>query len=115
MSPKTLKRVILEMGTGNSLQSRDYTQAAIRAVEDAMHHSSLPLLSSLDIDPQTVEIEVTIGAQEPDKVDIDAVSGALKFGHVTARAVKGGLNVPREGDKAPVVIVNAGLVVRVPV
>ncbi|MEA2775561.1 MAG: hypothetical protein QOF90_967, partial [Acetobacteraceae bacterium] len=35
------KRVILELGTGNDLHGGDYTKAALRAVQDAIHHSSL--------------------------------------------------------------------------
>jgi uncharacterized protein (TIGR02058 family) len=36
-----MKRIILEMGTGNDLYGEDYTKAACRAVNDALHHSSL--------------------------------------------------------------------------
>ena len=32
------KRVILELGTGNDLHGGDYTKAALRAVQDALHH-----------------------------------------------------------------------------
>ena len=32
-----LKRIILELGTGNDLYGEDYTKAAVRAVQDAMH------------------------------------------------------------------------------
>ena len=39
-----MKRLILEMGTGNDLYGEDYTKAANRAVQDALHHSSLVLL-----------------------------------------------------------------------
>ena len=42
----TAKRVILELGAGNDLHGGDYTKAAIRAVQDAIHHSSLPLIRS---------------------------------------------------------------------
>ena len=31
-----LKRVILELGTGNDLHGGDYTKAALRAVQDAL-------------------------------------------------------------------------------
>ena len=37
----TAKRVIIEIGTGNDLHGGDYTKAAVRAVQDAIHHSSL--------------------------------------------------------------------------
>jgi uncharacterized protein (TIGR02058 family) len=44
------KRVILEMGTGNDLHGGDYTKAALRAVQDAIHHSSLSMIRSLGVD-----------------------------------------------------------------
>ena len=56
-----LKRVILEMGTGNDLHGGNYTKAAIRAVQDAIHHSSLGMIRSLGIDSKTMQVEVTIG------------------------------------------------------
>lgn len=110
-----MKRIMLEMGTGNALHSKDYTKAAIRAVQDAMHHSSLTMFRSLDIDPKTAAIELTLAAQEPEKIDLAAVLETLPFGTVTPKPVKGGLNVIDETTGDPVVIVNAGLVVRVPV
>ncbi len=72
-----LKRVILEMGHGNDMHGGDYTKAALRAVQDCIHHSSLPFLRSLDVDPKTMQIEVTIGVQKPDKVDKAAVAASL--------------------------------------
>ncbi len=56
-----LKRVILEMGTGNDLHGGDYTKAAIRAVEDAIHHSSLTMIRTLGVDRNAVCVDVTIG------------------------------------------------------
>ena len=47
------KRVILELGTGNDLHGGDYTKAALRAVQDALHHSSLTMLSTLKVDSKT--------------------------------------------------------------
>ena len=44
------KRVILEMGTGNDLHGGDYTKAAVRAVQDAIHHSSLTLIRTLGLE-----------------------------------------------------------------
>lgn len=108
-----LKRIILEMGTGNDLHGQDYTKAAKRAVQDALHHSSLALFRSLNIDPNEMVIELTIAAQNPDEVDLEAVAATLPYGDVTPRAVKGGLDVPdASGDVA--VIVNAGIAVRLP-
>src|SRR5450631_2480909 len=88
------KRVILELGTGNDLHGGNYTKAAIRAVQDAIHHSSLSMLRSLGVDSKTMRVEVTIGVQQPEAVDIEAVAATLPHGAATVKAVKGGLNVP---------------------
>jgi uncharacterized protein (TIGR02058 family) len=107
------KRVILELGTGNDLHGGDYTKAALRAVQDALHHSSLSMIRSLGIDAKTqMFVEVTVGVQQPDRVDTEAVKATLPHGIVTVKAVKGGLDViDRErGDNA--VIANAAVAVR---
>jgi uncharacterized protein (TIGR02058 family) len=106
------KRVILEMGSGNDLHGGDYTKAAVRAVEDAMHHSSLTFIRTLGVDPRMMQVEVTIGVQRPEKVDAAAVKAALPHGQVTVNVVKGGLDVPDEevGDVA--VIASAAVAVR---
>jgi uncharacterized protein (TIGR02058 family) len=106
------RRVILEMGTGNDLHGGDYTKAALRAVQDALHHSSLTLLRTLKVDPTTaMHVDVTIGVQKPERVDADAVKASLPHGIVSVRVVKGGLDVPDEeiGDVA--VIASAGIAV----
>ena len=89
-----MRRLILEMGTGNDLYGQDYTKAAIRAVQDAMHHSSLTLFKSLALDPQQMQITVTIGVAEPAKVDADQVAKQLPYGEVCVKPVKGGMDVP---------------------
>ena len=109
-----LRRIILEMGTGNDLHGEDYTKAAKRAVQDAMHHSSLGMFRTCGIDPATMQIELTIAAQDPSKVDIDQVSQELPYGQVQAKAVKGGLNVPDHAGEGQTIIVNAGILVRLP-
>ena len=106
------KRVILEMGAGNDLHGGDYTKAAIRAVEDAIHHSSLTMIRTLDVDTKTMQVNVTIGVQQPERVDADRVKSVLPVGQVSVKVVKGGLDVPDEeaGDMA--VIASAAVEVR---
>jgi len=109
-----LKRIILEMGTGTDLRGEDYTKAAKRAVQDAIHHSSLALFSSLEIDPQCMQIELNLAAQEPHKIDLELVAATLPYGTVVPTARKGGLNVFDEVTGQTTIIVNAGVLVRVP-
>lgn len=108
----TLKRVILEMGSGNDLHGRDYTKAAVRAVEDAVHHSSLTMVRTLGIDRDTVRVDVTIGVQRPDRVDAEAVKAALPMGQVMVNVVEGGLDIPDEDADDVVVIASAAVAVR---
>lgn len=89
----TEKRIILEMGTGNDLYGSDYTKAACRAVQDALHHSSIVLFRSLGYDTNNMRVQVTIGVQEPNQVDIARVCAELPRGRAEVTAVYGGLNV----------------------
>ena len=88
-----MKRIILEMGMGNDLYGEDYTKAACRAVEDAIRHSSLILFRSLGFDHADMQVQVTIGVQQPDRVDTAMVAQKLPRGKAEVTAVKGGLNV----------------------
>ena len=89
-----LKRVILEMGTGNDLHGGDYTKAAVR------------------VDIESRQVEVIIGVQQPDKVDKDAVLATLPHGQVTVKAVKGGIDIPDEAGGDFAIIANAAIQVR---
>lgn len=107
-----LKRIILEMGTGNDLHGSDYTKAALRAVQDALHHSSLSVVRTLGVDPNSLRVEVTIGVQRPDKVDAAKVKASLPRGTVTVKVAMGGLDVPAEGAHDAIVIATAAIAAR---
>lgn len=93
-----MHRVIIEMGMGNDLHGMDYTKAAGRAIEDALRHSSLPLFAITGVSHQEMRVQVTIGVQEPDKLDLAALTAKLPRGKAEVRAVHGGLNVPAGGE-----------------
>jgi uncharacterized protein (TIGR02058 family) len=107
------KRVILEMGAGNDLHGGDYTKAAVRAVLDAIHHSSLTFIRTLGLDSRRMQVEVTIGVQRPEQVDAAAVKTALPHGEVTVSVVKGGLDVPDDETGDVAVIASAAVAVRI--
>lgn len=108
----TLRRIITEFGSGNDLHGGDYTKAAVRAVEDAIHHSSLSLIRSLGLDSRSMEVEVTIGVQRPERVDAERVKAALPHGQVSVKLVKGGLDVADETSSDLAVVATAAVTVR---
>ena len=104
-----MKRIILEMGTGNDLYGEDYTKAACRAVEDAIRHSSLILFRSLGFDHADMQVQVTIGVQHPEKVDAELVAQKLPRGTASVRVVKGGLNVVDANNNSCTVVATAAV------
>ena len=93
------RRIILEMGSGNDLYGCDYTKAACRAVQDALHHSSIVLFKSLGYHHLTMRVQVTIGVQQPERVDAAVVAAELPRGRAEVTVVYGGLDVhdPEQG------------------
>jgi uncharacterized protein (TIGR02058 family) len=106
-------RVILELGSGNDLHGSDYTKAALRAVQDALHHSSLTFIRSLQLDKARLDVEVTIGVQRPEQVDLERVKSSLPIGNITVQAVKGGLDVADPENNDAAVIASASIAVRI--
>ncbi len=109
------KRIILEMGTGNDLYGMDYTKAARRAIQDALHHSSIVLFKSLGISHEEMEVRVTIAVEEPDKLDIAALEAELPRGKATVVGVEGGLNVHDADNDQTHVIATAAVEAFVPI
>ena len=95
------------------MHGSDYTKAALRAVQDALHHSSLSFVRSLKIDKTKLDVEVTIGVQRPEQVDLEKVKNSLPVGNITVKAVKGGLDVDDPENKDPAVIASAAIAVRI--
>lgn len=109
------KRLILEMGTGNDLFGGDYTKAACRAVQDALHHSVLSLFRSLGYDTQNMRVQVTIGVQQPDKVDAEIVRAELPRGRPEVKVVFGGLDVHDPEQDTTHVIATAAIEAWLPI
>ena len=107
-----LERVFLEMGAGNDLQGGDYTKAALRAVQDALHHSSIGFVRVLGLERKAMQVEVIIGVQQPEAVDAERVRTSLPHGEVTVRVQPGGMDVPNPDTDSTTVVASAALIVR---
>jgi len=105
----TDQRIIIEMGMGNDLYGMDYQKAAARAIQDALRHSSLPLFETLDLPHDAMRVQVTVGVQEPDKLDCAALAATLPRGRATVQAVKGGLNSTNPDSGNTIVIATAAV------
>ena len=57
-------------------------------------------------------LDVTIGVQRPDQIDLQRIKAALPVGRVTVKAVKGGLDVADPDNDDPAVIASAAVAVR---
>ena len=104
-------RCITEMGMGVDVHGRDATKAARRAVSDAIRHSSLGFFRMVGKTPDDMFVDVTIAVPDPAAVDTKAVAAELPYGTVTVTAVAGGLEIPGEGGRDPILIANAAVIV----
>ena len=113
------KRFIIELGTGIDLHGADVTEAACRAVKDAISSNCLcGLKEILELqDAKQMDIDILVACPCPDQVDISKVEAVLPVGKRSARVVEGGmladgLSAPQfgpDGDK--IVVANAAVTV----
>jgi len=101
-------RLLTEFGMGTSLRRQDYTQAARRALQDALWHNSINLAELYGKPKEAMQILVEIGVQQPDAVDTAALADIFPYGNLEFSVVHGGLDVPRP-DGLPTVIANVAL------
>ena len=105
----TDQRFIIEMGMGNALDGMDYQRAATRAIKDAYSHVTLPMWDSLEMDPNQMRIQVTVGVQAPDQLDTQELAALIPRGIVDVRAVQGGQNATHPGSGKTAVIATAAV------
>ncbi|MBD5800974.1 hypothetical protein AZOA_03760 [Azoarcus sp. Aa7] len=104
-------RMVVQFGMGTSIRSQDYTQAAARAIRDALWHNSLNVASAFDFPREEMLIDVEIGVQKPEAVDTSALVAVFPYGQPTFKVVPGGLDVPKADGSGVTVIANAAVVV----
>lgn len=107
----TKQRYVTEMGLGVDVHGRDYTNAARRAVSDAIRHSSLNFFKALDKSPRDMQITLKIGSPNLEAIDTNAVAAELPYGTVHVEVEQGGLEVPNDDGKDAIVMINAAVLV----
>jgi uncharacterized protein (TIGR02058 family) len=105
------KRMVTQFGMGTSIRSRNYTEAAARAIRDALWHNSLNVADAFDFPREAMLIDVEIGVQKPDEVDRDALLKIFPYGQPSVTVVKGGLDIPRREKEGWSVVANAAIIV----
>lgn len=103
-------RVLTEFGMGTSLRRGDYTQAAKRAVMDALWHNSINMAELFGFPKEAMMITVEIGVQNPDAVEVSTLVDVFPYGQPTVVVTKGGLDIARpNNDGHPTIIANAAI------
>jgi uncharacterized protein (TIGR02058 family) len=101
-------RLVTEFGIGTSLRRQDYTEAARRALRDALWRNSINLAELFGQPKGAMLIDAEIAVQQPDAVDREALRNIFPYGRVSITVTHGGLDVPRPDGK-PTVIANAAI------
>lgn len=101
-------RLLTEFGIGTSLRRQDYTEAALRAVRDALWRNSINLAELFGAPKEAMILDVEIGVAQPDAVDTARIEAAFPYGQPRIRVMAGGLDVPRP-EAPPTVIANAAI------
>lgn len=121
-----IKRLIVELGAGTDQHGHndDCTNAAIKAVKNAISNNCLTGLSEICglVEPRDLsrmEVHVKIGAPYPETVNIKKVLKTIPFGEKSIEVVNGGLiaqgiMIKELGDTSDKIIVcNAAVTVSV--
>lgn len=103
-------RVLTEFGMGSSLRRGDYTQAACRAVRNALWRNSINAAELYGFAKEDMIIRVDVGVSQPENVEIEKVKAEFPYGQVSVHVREGGLDVPRpDGTGNPTVMANVAI------
>ena len=101
-------RLLTEFGLGTSLRRQDYTEAALRAVRDALWRNSINLAELFGAPKEAMILDVEIGVAKPEEIDTAKIKAAFPYGQPRIHVTKGGLDIPRP-DAPPNVIANVAI------
>ena len=106
-----LKRMVLEIGMGTDIRGAEPTKAAVRALRDALWHNSLSIANALNLETDSMQVEVTVGVPHPEQVNKEEVLAVLPHGSGTVTVVDGGLEIFNDEGTGSTLIANAAAVV----
>ena len=87
--------MFIEIGMGVDLQGENPTNAAVKAVENAIGHNYLPVMRGLVQEGNVMHVHVRLGVPSTvSTIDLSAVKAALPHGEVTIELAEGGLLTP---------------------
>lgn len=104
-------RVLVEFGMGTSLRREDYTEAALRALRDALWHNSVNIAELFGFPKGAMIIDAEIGVQRPEKVDVEALKSVFPYGRPNISVKQGGLTIDKPHSEGCTVIANAAVIV----
>ncbi|MEP2715728.1 Lin0512 family protein [Pseudophaeobacter sp.] len=104
-------RVLVEFGIGTSLRREDYTEAASRAIKDALWHNSVNVAELFDFPKEAMIIDAEIGVAKPERVDVAALKAIFPYGQPSITVTEGGLDVAKPHVEGCTVIANAAVIV----
>lgn len=104
-------RVVHQFGMGTSIRSGNYTEACARGIRDALWHNSLNVAEAFGFPRAAMLIDVEIGVQKPEQVDVQALLGIFPYGQPSITLRKGGLDVQKPDGSSTSIIVNVAIIV----
>lgn len=102
-------RVLVEFGMGSSLRREDYTEAALRALKDALWHNSVNVAELFGFPKEAMLIDAEIGVQNPEAVDVDVLKAVFPYGQPTIIVRHGGLDIDKPHTDGRTIIANAAI------
>lgn len=86
--------MFIEIGMGIDLHGQNVTKAAVRAVQNAIHHNSMPGIRSVlpnnDLNKMKINVRLAVPTDK-DKLDLALVKAELPYGEIAFEVIDGGM------------------------
>jgi uncharacterized protein (TIGR02058 family) len=106
-----ITRIATQFGMGTSIRSQNYTEAAARAIRDAIWHNSLTVADAFGFPREAMLIDVEIAVQRPDAVDTSALHSVFPYGKPSFKVSRGGLDIARPDGSGVSIMAHATVIV----